>query len=165
MNVPSLKRMQNHSPSAGQSRLVAFVSGPRNVRKVFPLRRVTAISKWLAATERNFPPCSLWQRQTLSTKGEYESLSSKKMKVFSFFVVWFAAGPVVTLSLRSACQFRQCTGMPHAFAIRCRPELDELSGATVLLASDAASFVTGHLLERTAAFWQVASINNANGPE
>jgi hypothetical protein len=45
--------------------------------------------------------------------------------------------------------------MPHAFAIRCRPELDELSGAAVLLASNAASFVTGHLLEWTAAFWQV----------
>ena len=52
MNVPSLKRMPSHSPSAGQSAGVAFVSGPRSVRKVLPLCLVTAISKWLAATER-----------------------------------------------------------------------------------------------------------------
>jgi hypothetical protein len=87
MKVPSLKRMQSHSPSAGQSRVVAIVSGPRNVRNVLPLYRVTAISKWLAATERNFPPRLLWQRQTLSTKGESESLSSKKINVLSFSVV------------------------------------------------------------------------------
>src|SRR5262249_16910463 len=56
MKVPGLKRMQTHSPSTGQSRIVARVSGPLKVRKVLPLNRVTAISKQLAATEINFPP-------------------------------------------------------------------------------------------------------------
>jgi hypothetical protein len=55
MKVPSLNRMPSHSPSAGQSAVVAFVSGPRSVRKVLRLCRVTAISKWFAATERNTP--------------------------------------------------------------------------------------------------------------
>jgi hypothetical protein len=68
---------RSHSPSAAQSRLVAFVSGPRSVRKVFPLHRVTAISKCAAAMERNFPARSRRQRQTLSTKGESESRHAK----------------------------------------------------------------------------------------
>ena len=33
MKVPSLKRMPSHSPSAGQSAAVAFVSGPRSGEK------------------------------------------------------------------------------------------------------------------------------------
>lgn len=53
MKIPGLKRMPTHWPSAGQSTGVAAVSGPRSVRKLFPLSRVKTISKLLAATERN----------------------------------------------------------------------------------------------------------------
>ena len=77
MNVPSLKRMPSHSPPAGQSAGVAFVSGPRTVRKVRPSCRVTAISTWLAATDRNTPAAWLWLRHTRSTNGESEGLSVK----------------------------------------------------------------------------------------
>ena len=45
MNVPSLKRMPSHFPSAGHAAGVAVVSGPRKVTNVRPLSRVTAISK------------------------------------------------------------------------------------------------------------------------
>ena len=41
----SLKRMANHSPCAGQSAVVAFVSGPRTVREVLPSCLVTTISQ------------------------------------------------------------------------------------------------------------------------
>src|SRR5688572_7639029 len=77
MNVPSLKRIPSHAPSAGQSAAVAFVSGPRNVRRVLPLWRVTAISKLAAAIDTNEPPRSLRERQTLSMNGESDGLSSK----------------------------------------------------------------------------------------
>jgi hypothetical protein len=86
MKVPNLKRMHSHSPSSGQSRVLAFISGPRKVRKVLPLKRVKAISKLLAATEMNFPPRSLWQRHTLSTNGESDNLFSKRMIAPSSFV-------------------------------------------------------------------------------
>ena len=33
MNVPNLKRIPSHSPSAGQAVAVAFVSGPRSVKE------------------------------------------------------------------------------------------------------------------------------------
>ena len=45
MKVPSLKRTPNHSPCAGRSAIVAFVSGPRTVRKTFPFRRVTTMTQ------------------------------------------------------------------------------------------------------------------------
>src|SRR5262249_6068077 len=70
MKVPSLNRMPTQSPPAGHSAGVAFVSGPRTVRKVFPSSRVTAISKWLAATERKSPAAPLSLRHTRSTNGE-----------------------------------------------------------------------------------------------
>jgi hypothetical protein len=87
MKVPKLKRTPSQSPSAGQSAVVALVSGPRKVMKVFPACRVTAISKWLAATERNVPARSLWLRQIFSTKGESEGLSSnvRSMRLFLRF--------------------------------------------------------------------------------
>ena len=84
MNVPSLKRMPIHSPSAGQAALVAFVSGPRSVRKVLPWWRVTAISTWLAATERNVPARSLCERQMRSTNGESDNRSSKFSSTAAF---------------------------------------------------------------------------------
>ena len=77
MNVPSLNRMPSQSPSAGHSAGVAFVSGPRTVRKVLPLWRVTAISTLLAATDRKTPAERLWLRQTRSTNGESDRRSSK----------------------------------------------------------------------------------------
>jgi hypothetical protein len=45
MDVPSLKRMQSHSPFAGHSAQVGFVSGPRAVMVVCPASRVTASSQ------------------------------------------------------------------------------------------------------------------------
>jgi hypothetical protein len=69
MKVPTLKRIQTHSPSAGQSIVVALVSGPRSVKKHFPPNRVMATSKLFAATERKVSARSLWQRQTFSTIG------------------------------------------------------------------------------------------------
>ncbi len=51
MNVPSLKRMANHSPSAGQSAGVARISGPRTVSAALPSCRVTTISQWHAAID------------------------------------------------------------------------------------------------------------------
>src|SRR5215831_962500 len=35
MKTPNAKRMPSHSPSAGHSAIVAFVSGPRSVRNVW----------------------------------------------------------------------------------------------------------------------------------
>jgi len=84
MKVPSLKRIPSHSPSAGQSSVVALVSGPRSVMKVLPLSRVRAISKWQAATERKVSARSLWQRQIFSTNGESEALSSKMINELFF---------------------------------------------------------------------------------
>src|SRR6476661_5768285 len=83
MNVPSLKRIPSHSPSAGQSAGVAFVSGPRTVRNDLPLCRVTAISKVLAATDRNTPAESLRLRQIRSTNGESDGLSLKVRNMVS----------------------------------------------------------------------------------
>src|SRR5436190_14307748 len=87
MKVPSLNRMPSHSPPAGQSAWEDLVSGPRNVMKVLSRRRETAISKLLEATERKLPARSLRLRQTFSTKGEWDGLSSKVriMRVFSYF--------------------------------------------------------------------------------
>src|SRR5215813_12895344 len=45
MKTPSAKRMPSHSPSAGHSAILAFVSGPRTVRNVWSRSRVTTISK------------------------------------------------------------------------------------------------------------------------
>jgi hypothetical protein len=70
--------MATHSPLAGQWASVTLVSGPRNVRNVRPSCRVTTISMWLAATERNVPARSLWHRHTRSTNGESDSLASSK---------------------------------------------------------------------------------------
>jgi hypothetical protein len=65
----------------GTAPCVALVSGPRRVRKVLPRCRVTTISKWLAATDKNVPARSLWQRQTRSTNCESDGLSSKIMNM------------------------------------------------------------------------------------
>src|SRR6266567_1009988 len=46
MKIPGLKRMPTHRPSAGQSTGVTVVSGPRSVRKLFPLSRVRTISNY-----------------------------------------------------------------------------------------------------------------------
>lgn len=78
MQVPSLKRIATHSPSAGQCTLLARVSGPRIVRQARPCRRVTTISQWLAPIDRNVPARSLWHRHTLSTNGESERRWSSK---------------------------------------------------------------------------------------
>ena len=40
-------------------KVLAFVSGPRNVMNVWPRRRLTANSKRHSATDRNVPPRSL----------------------------------------------------------------------------------------------------------
>ena len=98
MKVPTLKRMQTHSPSAGQSIVVAVVSGPRRVKKLFPRNRVIAISKLFAATERNLSARSLWQRQTLSTNGWSEALSSNRMNSFLSCIVSFKAVGVMALN-------------------------------------------------------------------
>ena len=90
MNVPSLNRIPSHSPSEGQSIVVAFVSGPRRVRKVLPLWRVTAISKLAAAIDTNGPPRSLRERQTLSINGESDGLSSKFRNTGSIVTNWKA---------------------------------------------------------------------------
>ena len=88
MNVPSLKRIPSQVPSAGQSATVAFVSGPRKVRNVLPLWRVTAISKLAAAIDTNEPPRSLRDRQTLSMNGESDGLSSKWRNTRSIVTNW-----------------------------------------------------------------------------
>jgi hypothetical protein len=51
--------MASHSPSAGQSAIVARISGPRTVKKVRPACLVTTISQLLAAIEWNTPARSL----------------------------------------------------------------------------------------------------------
>src|SRR5258708_19510225 len=79
-NVPSFKRMPSHSPSPGQSPSgVALVSGPRTVMVTLPWSLVTTSSQRLAAMERKGAAPSLWQRQTLSTRGESDGLSSSKI--------------------------------------------------------------------------------------
>jgi len=88
MNVPSLKRIPSQVPSAGQSATVAFVSGPRKVRNVLPLWRVTAISKLAAAIDTNELPRSLRDRQTLSMNGESDGLSSKWRNTRSIVTNW-----------------------------------------------------------------------------
>ena len=55
MKVPSLKWTPTHSPSAGQSAVVALVSGPRTVREVRPASRVTTITQLHAAIDRKVP--------------------------------------------------------------------------------------------------------------
>src|ERR1700748_944791 len=99
MKVPTLKRMQTASPSAGQSIVVAVVSGPRRVKKLFPRNRVIAISKLFAATERNLSARSLWQRQTLSTNGWSEALSSNRMNSFLSRIVSFKAVGAMALKV------------------------------------------------------------------
>jgi len=92
--IANLKRTATHAPSAGQSRGVAAVSGPRRVRKFFPPSRVTTISKLFAATERKVSARSLWQRQTFSTKGWSDPLTSKRMKSFFAPFAWFELVPI-----------------------------------------------------------------------
>src|SRR6266849_6548605 len=72
--------MPSHSPSPGQSPSgVALVSGPRTVMVTLPRSLLTTSSQRLAAMERKGAAPSLWQRQTLSTKGESDGLSSSKI--------------------------------------------------------------------------------------
>ncbi len=76
MKVPSLKWTPTHSPSAGQSAVVALVSGPRTVRSVRPASRVTTITQLQAAIDRKAPARSLWLRQTRSMTEESDGRSS-----------------------------------------------------------------------------------------
>jgi hypothetical protein len=57
---------------------VARVSGPRTATVTLPPSLLTTSSQRLAAMERKGAAPSLWQRQTLSTKGESDGLSSSK---------------------------------------------------------------------------------------
>src|SRR5437868_13309834 len=82
-NVPSFKRMPSHSPSPGQSPSgVALVSGPRTVMVTLPPSLLTTSSQRLAAMERKGVAPSLWQRQTLSTKGESDGTSSSTTIIY-----------------------------------------------------------------------------------
>jgi hypothetical protein len=101
MKVPTLKRMPTHSPSAGQSSVVAVVSGPRSVKELFPPNRVMAISTLFAATERKLSARSLWQRQTFSTKEWSEALSSNRMNWLLSCLVSFKVACVVIRSLHT----------------------------------------------------------------
>src|SRR5258708_26630335 len=72
--------MPNHSPPPGQYPIgVALVSGPRIVTPTLPSSRLTTNSQRLTAIERNGSAPSLWLRQTRSTKGESDALSSSKI--------------------------------------------------------------------------------------
>src|SRR5260221_347919 len=72
--------IRNHSPPPGQSPIcVAFVSGPRIVTLISPSNLLTTSSQRLAAMERNGSAPSLCERQTRSTKGESDGLSSSKI--------------------------------------------------------------------------------------
>src|ERR1044071_3682181 len=97
--------MPSHSPSAEQWSGVALVSGPRTVRNVLPFCLVTTISQWLAATERNEPARSLCARQTLSTKGESDGLSSKVKSMHLPPGSSCCDGIVPWLEVASACHF------------------------------------------------------------
>lgn len=78
--APGFKMMPNHSPPPGQSPIcVALVSGPRIVTLSLPCSLLTTSSQRLAAIERNGCAPSLWERQTRSTKGESDALSSSKI--------------------------------------------------------------------------------------
>jgi hypothetical protein len=75
MCTPSRNRIAAHSPSGGQSMVVARVSGPRIVTMVRSASRVTTISRWPAATETKGPPPSLRPRHTRSMYGESDGRS------------------------------------------------------------------------------------------
>lgn len=72
MKAPVRNRIPSHSPSAGHSASVGFVSGPRSVTSVLPFSRVNTISQLLEATDVKTPAVSLCEHHTRSTRGELE---------------------------------------------------------------------------------------------
>ena len=76
MKVPRLNVMPKNSASCGMGVIVAVVWGPRTVSQADPACRVTHISQWLAATERNESSGSLRDHHIASTKGERDERPS-----------------------------------------------------------------------------------------